>query len=748
MPKTEEKAMTGGIKVVVRVRQQTEIERKKDGSECIEFVGQQGIRLQVEQKEHTFAVDRVFQPFAAQEEVYGTTVQPLLTDLLNGFNVSCIAYGQTSAGKTYTMLGPVEDDPRFLQKPKKRVRVRRATIGCTAMSREHGGGEGIYQEDTSVAQPARNVLPSFIGDKRDTDVNMQHRSAQEDGLAEYLTGVIPRAVSELFERLQQTTDGWRVHASYIEIYNETVRDLLREPLRKGANGGGDERKRVKPINICSGEGGITVVDGATQFQVTCYENVVDLMHKGSVNREVAKTEQNYESSRSHAIFILTVEREDRKNETLQRSQLYLVDLAGSEKVSKTGAKGERLREAGNINTSLLALGNVISILAKASAQGQEQFVTYRRSKLTRILKNSFGGNAKTVLIACCSPSTWNAHETLSTLRFAAKASTIQNSAKVNMFHMPTLKEALAKTHQLTLELKEANAAMEAQRRTIRTMQERIQRLQEQQIAQLRSGGLSEYSSEASALQSHSSLDITSPGGRETKAELPEYDSRGSTEEGGIDTFCSNGDLLPGALSGVSARAVQLTRPRQLTKRQEFDSWQGVEALAFICPLTRRVMRDPVTASDGHSYERAAIEQWLLRKTISPVTGRTLSSRHLYPNYSLMREWNSRDLSKDLHLLHCMPVEILFFIFENLDVLSALRLGRACRLLRDVCRDDYLWAFYLRRDFPYVPTGEMGALATYKDCYRPLPSRLRPTLSAEPKLAAGSVSLAPPGQVRL
>lgn len=529
-----------------------------------------------------------------------------------------------------------------------------------------GQGGSAYKEPITPRLPAKTIVPSFIGEAHDNGTG-KGGMPQEDGLAQYLTGIIPRAVAELFLKLQQTTDGWRVYASYIEIYNETVRDLLRAPEKKGGDKGGDgdvgAKRRVKPINICSGEGGITVVDGATQFEVTCYENVVDLMHKGSVNREVAKTEQNYESSRSHAIFILTVEREDRKNETLQRSQLYLVDLAGSEKVSKTKAKGERLREAGNINTSLLALGNVISILAKASAQGQEQFVTYRRSKLTRILKNSFGGNAKTVLIACCSPSTWNAQETLSTLRFAAKASAIQNTVKLNMFHVPSLKEALAKTHQLTVELQAANDAMEEQRRTIREMQQKIQRLQQESIHQLQAPGLSQFSHGTAPPPSHSHIAPSPSDSRDTKSETPESQTLSPlSPEHFLELTSVPGASTNGTSPVASSGGYQeLTRPRQLTKRHFFDSWQGVEALAFICPLTRRLMKEPVTASDGHSYERAAIEEWLRRKAISPVTALPLASRQLYPNYSLMREWNSREISYDLHLLHCIPIEILFFV---------------------------------------------------------------------------------------
>lgn len=147
-----------------------------------------------------------------------------------------------------------------------------------------------------------------------------------------------------------------------------------------------------------------------------------------MNRKVASTKMNADSSRSHSIFLINVKQEDTKTETKLTGKLYLVDLAGSEKVGKTGAEGETLEEAKNINKSLSALGNVISALA----EGVKTHIPYRDSKMTRILQDSLGGNCRTTIIICCSPSAYNEAETRSTLLFGTRAKTIKNAVQANI----------------------------------------------------------------------------------------------------------------------------------------------------------------------------------------------------------------------------------------------------------------------------------------------------------------------------
>uniref|UniRef100_A0A8C4Z726 Kinesin-like protein n=1 Tax=Gadus morhua TaxID=8049 RepID=A0A8C4Z726_GADMO len=173
---------------------------------------------------------------------------------------------------------------------------------------------------------------------------------------------------------------------------------------------------------------VPYVKGCTERFVTSPEEVMDVIDQGKSNRHVAVTNMNEHSSRSHSIFLINIKQEHVETEQKICGKLYLVDLAGSEKVSKTGAEGAVLDEAKNINRSLSALGNVISALA----EGTKTHVPYRDSKMTRILQDSLGGNCRTTMFICCSPSSYNDVETKSTLMFGQRAKTIRNTASVNL----------------------------------------------------------------------------------------------------------------------------------------------------------------------------------------------------------------------------------------------------------------------------------------------------------------------------
>uniref|UniRef100_A0A668ATT6 Kinesin-like protein n=1 Tax=Myripristis murdjan TaxID=586833 RepID=A0A668ATT6_9TELE len=173
---------------------------------------------------------------------------------------------------------------------------------------------------------------------------------------------------------------------------------------------------------------VPYVKGCTERFVSSPEEVMDVIDEGKANRHVAVTNMNEHSSRSHSIFLINIKQENIETEKKLSGKLYLVDLAGSEKVSKTGAEGAVLDEAKNINKSLSALGNVISALA----EGTKSHVPYRDSKMTRILQDSLGGNCRTTIIICCSPSVYNEAETKSTLMFGQRAKTIKNTVSVNL----------------------------------------------------------------------------------------------------------------------------------------------------------------------------------------------------------------------------------------------------------------------------------------------------------------------------
>ncbi|XP_069051063.1 kinesin-like protein KIF13A isoform X3 [Lepisosteus oculatus] len=240
-------------------------------------------------------------------------------------------------------------------------------------------------------------------------------------------GLIPRLCCSLFERVSEQdseSHTFKVEVSYMEIYNEKVRDLL-DP--KGSR----QSLKVREHKVFG-----PYVDGLSQLAVTNFEDIESLMSEGNKSRTVAATNMNEESSRSHAVFsiIITQTLYDLQsgNSGEKVSKVSLVDLAGSERVSKTGAAGERLKEGSNINKSLTTLGCVISALADQSAgKGKNKFVPYRDSVLTWLLKDNLGGNSKTAMIATVSPAADNYEETLSTLRYADRAKRIVNHAIVN-----------------------------------------------------------------------------------------------------------------------------------------------------------------------------------------------------------------------------------------------------------------------------------------------------------------------------
>ncbi|XP_066543954.1 kinesin heavy chain [Amia ocellicauda] len=231
-----------------------------------------------------------------------------------------------------------------------------------------------------------------------------------------LMGIIPRIAHDIFDHIYSMDENLEFHikVSYFEIYLDKIRDLL--DVSKTNLAVHEDKNRVP------------YVKGCTERFVSSPEEVMDVIDEGKANRHVAVTNMNEHSSRSHSIFLINIKQENVETEKKLCGKLYLVDLAGSEKVSKTGAEGAVLDEAKNINKSLSALGNVISALA----EGTKTHVPYRDSKMTRILQDSLGGNCRTTIIICCSPSVFNEAETKSTLMFGQRAKTIKNTVSLNL----------------------------------------------------------------------------------------------------------------------------------------------------------------------------------------------------------------------------------------------------------------------------------------------------------------------------
>ncbi|XP_033151540.1 kinesin-like protein unc-104 isoform X6 [Drosophila mauritiana] len=292
--------------------------------------------------------------FSTQSMVYKDIGEEMLQHSFDGYNVCIFAYGQTGAGKSYTMMGRQEEQ-------------------------------------------------------------------QE--------GIIPMICKDLFTRIQDTeTDDlkYSVEVSYMEIYCERVRDLL-NPKNKG-----NLRVREHPLLG-------PYVEDLSKLAVTDYQDIHDLIDEGNKARTVAATNMNETSSRSHAVFTIffTQRRHDlMTNLTTEKvSKISLVDLAGSERADSTGAKGTRLKEGANINKSLTTLGKVISALAEVASKKKNakkaDFIPYRDSALTWLLRENLGGNSKTAMIAAISPADINYDETLSTLRYADRAKQIVCKAVVN-----------------------------------------------------------------------------------------------------------------------------------------------------------------------------------------------------------------------------------------------------------------------------------------------------------------------------
>uniref|UniRef100_F7H650 Kinesin-like protein n=1 Tax=Macaca mulatta TaxID=9544 RepID=F7H650_MACMU len=289
-----------------------------------------------------YVFDRVLPPNTSQEQVYNACAKQIVKDVLEGYNGTIFAYGQTSSGKTHTMEGKLHDPQ--------------------------------------------------------------------------LMGIIPRIAHDIFDHIYSMDENLEFHikVSYFEIYLDKIRDLL--DVSKTNLAVHEDKNRVP------------YVKGCTERFVSSPEEVMDVIDEGKANRHVAVTNMNEHSSRSHSIFLINIKQENVETEKKLSGKLYLVDLAGSEKVSKTGAEGAVLDEAKNINKSLSALGNVISALA----EGTKTHVPYRDSKMTRILQDSLGGNCRTTIVICCSPSVFNEAETKSTLMFGQRAKTIKNTVSVNL----------------------------------------------------------------------------------------------------------------------------------------------------------------------------------------------------------------------------------------------------------------------------------------------------------------------------
>jgi len=373
------------IKVAVRIRPLNALEKKKNELNCTEYntqnktisigaTGPPSATGNQDYRTHTFAFDHVFPTHITNEEVYESLCKPILDSAFSGVHGAVLCYGQTGAGKTYTMFGENE---------KKKTSESKV---------ERGGIDGV--EDL---------------------------------------GIVPRMLSELFQKISLAGKDiyqFDVRMTILEIYQDKIYDLISGSkkcctLIGGANNtpGSKKNKYVSKIK----RAGISV-DGATEVQISYASSALKIIKDAAKNRITHETKMNSQSSRSHCVVIISIAKSNLINRATTLGQLYLVDLAGSEKVSKTGAMGMRLDEAKRINKSLLTLGIVIDKLIKKA-----RHVPYRDSNLTRLLQNCLGGNARCALCVNISPSSWHYGESMSTLYFGCRTRSIKNKPKSNKF---------------------------------------------------------------------------------------------------------------------------------------------------------------------------------------------------------------------------------------------------------------------------------------------------------------------------
>lgn len=300
-------------------------------------------------------------------------------------------------------------------------------------------------------------------------------------------GIIPRAIQEIFQSISENPSiDFKIKVSYIEVYKEDLRDLL------------ELETSMKDLHIREDEKGNTVIVGAKECQVESVEDVMSLLQVGNAARHTGTTQMNEHSSRSHAIFTISVCQVEKNAEAAENGEWYshrhivskfhFVDLAGSERVTKTGNTGERFKESIQINSGLLALGNVISALG--DPRKKSSHIPYRDAKITRLLKDSLGGSAKTVMITCVSPSSSDFDESLNSLKYANRARNIRNKPALNIspqadrmdemeFEIKLLREAL-QSHQASIsQASQASSENVPDQNRIHSLEEQVAQLQEE-----------------------------------------------------------------------------------------------------------------------------------------------------------------------------------------------------------------------------------------------------------------------------
>ena len=354
------------IKCYVRCRPLNSRELEINAN-CIE-ISKDKTSITLKNNDHNYIYDKIFPAETNQETIFEEIGLPLLKKFLSGYNSTIFAYGQTGTGKTHTIIGPLES---------------------------------LFDDKNENFGLIPNILNYLFDQKEEAKKIIKESSKEKVENVEY-----------------------NLSCSCIEIYNEQLIDLLNNNTQF------DKADEILKIREDPKKG--MYIENLTEIEINSAKKAKELLISGFKNRHVASTSMNRESSRSHLIYTLFLSTEFEIGEgviVMRSSRMHLVDLAGSERQKYTNTQGQRIKEAGNINKSLSILGNVINAVIEYN-EGKTKFVPFRDSKLTYYLKDSIGGNSKTVIIGNISQSYIQISETQSTLNFIQRAKMIKNKAKI------------------------------------------------------------------------------------------------------------------------------------------------------------------------------------------------------------------------------------------------------------------------------------------------------------------------------
>lgn len=383
------------IKVIIRIRPKIEREYSSLANNIV--TDNSSLIIQTRKEKKYFTFDYIANEDSSQSEIFTKCAKDICDSILEGYNGTIFVYGQTGAGKTYTLLGPKFSNSN---EPFSHVEMNSNSMHSSFLINQ-GYLSYIYKKE----EEGKGILPRAI---------------------EYLFYKKEKLIEDENENDSNIQTSIEFECSFLEIYQEQISDLL-------------DNNHDKSLIIRDLNNGV-FIENLSKIKINSQEEAYSLIREGIKYRHIASTNMNKESSRSHAVFSLYVTSKSKSKSTnkivQKHSVFHLIDLAGSERQKNTKCEGIKIKEAGKINKSLMQLSHVIKNLSeiasrKKTVKVKSLHIHYRDSKLTHLLKDSLGGNAKTCIIANISPATENLQETLSTLIFAQNAKLIKNKAIIN-----------------------------------------------------------------------------------------------------------------------------------------------------------------------------------------------------------------------------------------------------------------------------------------------------------------------------